>query len=66
MFNSKTLTHLCFFSVSTGSFTLEGGQKAVSRQMTLDPVWLCIIQSFAFASGLMWFSLFQYLYCCLF
>lgn len=51
----------------TGSFPPPEGQKeAVSRQMTLDPVWLCLIQSFAFASGYMWYSVLQYIYCCLF
>lgn len=51
----------------TGSFPLQEGQKeAASRQMTLDPVWLCIIQSFAFACGYVWYSALQYLYCCLF
>ncbi|TKS76226.1 Acyl-CoA:lysophosphatidylglycerol acyltransferase 1 [Collichthys lucidus] len=51
----------------TGSFPLEDGQKgAVSRQMTLDPVRLCVIQLLAFASGFMWYSVLQHLYCCLF
>ncbi|XP_072219030.1 acyl-CoA:lysophosphatidylglycerol acyltransferase 1 isoform X1 [Leuresthes tenuis] len=50
----------------TGSFPPEGQKEAVSRQMTLDPLWLCLIQSFAFASGYMWYSVLQYLYCCLF
>ncbi|PWA27723.1 hypothetical protein CCH79_00000469, partial [Gambusia affinis] len=39
---------------NTGSFPPPDGQKeAVSRQMTLDPMWLCMVQSFAFASGYM-------------
>ncbi|TNM94834.1 acyl-CoA:lysophosphatidylglycerol acyltransferase 1 [Takifugu flavidus] len=50
----------------TGSFPHDGTQKVASRQMTLDPVWLCAIQSFAFASGFMWYRVLQYLYCCLF
>uniref|UniRef100_A0A8D3CVL9 Lysophosphatidylglycerol acyltransferase 1 n=1 Tax=Scophthalmus maximus TaxID=52904 RepID=A0A8D3CVL9_SCOMX len=59
----ELLTHF----YDTGSFpTPEGHTVAGSRQMTLDPVWLCIIQSFAFASGYMWYSVLQYLYCCLF
>nr|XP_020459674.1 acyl-CoA:lysophosphatidylglycerol acyltransferase 1 isoform X2 [Monopterus albus] len=38
----------------TGSFpTLDRQKEAVSRQMTLDPVWLCMVQSFAVASGYM-------------
>ncbi|RVE55697.1 hypothetical protein OJAV_G00228880 [Oryzias javanicus] len=50
-----------------GSFPpLEGQKEAASRQMTLDPMWLCSIQIFAFASGYMWYSVLQYLYCCLF
>uniref|UniRef100_A0A3B3YE30 Phospholipid/glycerol acyltransferase domain-containing protein n=1 Tax=Poecilia mexicana TaxID=48701 RepID=A0A3B3YE30_9TELE len=52
---------------NTGSFPPPDGQKeAASRQMTLDPVWLCMVQSFAFASGYMWYNVLQYLYCCLF
>lgn len=52
---------------NTGVFPPSPGQKeAVSRQMTLDPVWLCAVQSFAFASGYMWYSMLQYLYCCVF
>ncbi|XP_020795594.1 acyl-CoA:lysophosphatidylglycerol acyltransferase 1 [Boleophthalmus pectinirostris] len=52
---------------NTGLFPPSPGQKeAVSRQMTLDPVWLCAVQSLAFASGYMWFSALQYLYCCVF
>ncbi|CAG5927922.1 unnamed protein product [Menidia menidia] len=42
---------------NTGSFPPPDGQKeAASRQMILDPVWLCVIQSFAFASGYIWYS----------
>ncbi|XP_013885275.1 acyl-CoA:lysophosphatidylglycerol acyltransferase 1 [Austrofundulus limnaeus] len=59
----KLLAHF----YDTGSFPPPEGQKeAASRQMTLDPVWLCMIQSFAFASGYMWYNVLQYLYCCLF
>ncbi|KAF1376748.1 hypothetical protein PFLUV_G00214680 [Perca fluviatilis] len=59
----ELLTHF----YSTGSFPSEEGHKeAASRQMILDPVRLCIIQSFAFASGYMWYSVLWYLYCCLF
>ncbi|XP_028858156.1 acyl-CoA:lysophosphatidylglycerol acyltransferase 1 [Denticeps clupeoides] len=48
----------------TGSFPPSKGQtQAVSRRMTLDPVWLCFIQSWAFASGYMWYSVLQYVYC---
>ncbi|XP_061100031.1 acyl-CoA:lysophosphatidylglycerol acyltransferase 1 [Conger conger] len=51
----------------TGAFPPPKGQKqAVSKEMTLDPVWLCVIQSLAFASGYMWYSVLQYFYCCLF
>lgn len=51
----------------TGSFPPAKGQKETpSRGMILDPVWLCFIQSLAFASGYMWYSVLQYLYCCVF
>lgn len=51
----------------TGAFPPPKGQKeAVSRAMTLDPVWLCIIQVLALSSGYMWYSVLQYFYCCLF
>ncbi|KAG5846317.1 hypothetical protein ANANG_G00113660 [Anguilla anguilla] len=51
----------------TGAFPPPKGQKhAVSKEMTLDPVWLCVIQSLAFASGYMWYSVLQYFYCCFF
>ncbi|KAK6489675.1 acyl-CoA:lysophosphatidylglycerol acyltransferase 1-like [Huso huso] len=47
----------------TGAFPPPEGQKeAVSKEMTLDPVWLFLIQSFAFASGYMWFNVLQYFY----
>ncbi|KAL3052347.1 acyl-CoA:lysophosphatidylglycerol acyltransferase 1 [Trematomus bernacchii] len=50
-----------------GSFPPQDGQKEVaSRPMILDPVWLCFVQSIAFASGYAWYSVLQYLYCCLF
>lgn len=56
-----------FLYPPTGVFLPPKGLKeAVSREMTLDPVRLCIIQSIAFASGYMWYSVLQYLYCCLF
>lgn len=49
---------------SSGVFPPSKGQKeAVSRAMTLDLAWLCAIQSFAFISGCMWYSVFQYVYC---
>ncbi|CAB1342696.1 unnamed protein product [Coregonus sp. 'balchen'] len=51
----------------TGAFPPPKGQKeAVSRAMTLDPVQLCVIQSLAFASGYLWYTVLQYFYCCLF
>lgn len=58
---------VCPLVLSAGVFPPSSGQKeAVPRQMTLDPVWLCAVQSFAFASGYMWYSVLQYLYCFLF
>ncbi|KAF3850023.1 hypothetical protein F7725_019742 [Dissostichus mawsoni] len=40
-----------------GSFPPQDGQKEVaSRPMILDPVWLCVVQSIAFASGYAWYS----------
>ncbi|XP_063079836.1 acyl-CoA:lysophosphatidylglycerol acyltransferase 1 isoform X2 [Engraulis encrasicolus] len=51
----------------TGAFPPRKGQaEAVSRPMTLDPVWLCAIQTWAFASGYLWYSLLQHAYCWLF
>ena len=51
----------------TGSFPPAKGQKEMpSRAMTLDPVWLCFIQSLAFASGYMWYRVLQYAYCWVF
>lgn len=51
----------------TGAFPPPKGQtQAVSKEMTLDPVWLCVIQSLAFASGYLWYSVLQYIYCCVF
>nr|XP_040016498.1 acyl-CoA:lysophosphatidylglycerol acyltransferase 1 isoform X1 [Gasterosteus aculeatus aculeatus] len=59
----ELLTHF----YDKGSFPSQDGQKeAASRPMILDPVWLCAIQSFAFASAYIWYSVLQYLYCCLF
>ncbi|MGH0129690.1 UNVERIFIED_CONTAM: hypothetical protein FKN15_050587 [Acipenser sinensis] len=47
----------------TGAFPPPEGQKeAVSKEMTLAPVWLFLIQSFAFASGYMWYNVLQYFY----
>uniref|UniRef100_G3P6A2 Lysophosphatidylglycerol acyltransferase 1 n=1 Tax=Gasterosteus aculeatus aculeatus TaxID=481459 RepID=G3P6A2_GASAC len=44
----ELLTHF----YDKGSFPSQDGQKeAASRPMILDPVWLCAIQSFAFASA---------------
>ncbi|CAL8315577.1 unnamed protein product [Boreogadus saida] len=57
------LTHF----YATGSFPPAKGQKEMpSRAMTLDPVWLCFIQSLAFASGYMWYRVLQYAYCWVF
>ncbi|XP_015203102.1 acyl-CoA:lysophosphatidylglycerol acyltransferase 1 isoform X1 [Lepisosteus oculatus] len=51
----------------TGAFPPPKGQKqAVSKEMTLDPVWLFTIQSFAFVSAYMWYNILQYFYCCVF
>ncbi|XP_062406837.1 acyl-CoA:lysophosphatidylglycerol acyltransferase 1 isoform X2 [Sardina pilchardus] len=48
----------------TGVFPpLKGQTQAVSRPMILDPMWLCAIQTGAFASGYMWYSLLQHAYC---
>lgn len=66
-FHTHTTYRFLFMFLSTGAFPPPKGQKeAVSRAMTLDPVWLCIIQTLAFASGYMWYIVLQYLYCCLF
>ncbi|XP_065748579.1 acyl-CoA:lysophosphatidylglycerol acyltransferase 1 [Phocoena phocoena] len=51
----------------TGAFPPpKGREEAVSREMTLSNTWLFLIQSFAFLSGYMWYSIFQYFYHCLF
>ncbi|MBN3309606.1 LGAT1 acyltransferase, partial [Amia calva] len=51
----------------TGAFPPPKGQKeAVSKEMTIDPVWLLLVQSFAFVSGYMWYNILQYFYCCFF
>ncbi|XP_064411637.1 acyl-CoA:lysophosphatidylglycerol acyltransferase 1 isoform X2 [Latimeria chalumnae] len=51
----------------TGGFPPSKGQtKAVSKEMTLDPLWLLFIQFFTFTSGYMWYSVLQYFYHCLF
>uniref|UniRef100_A0A8C2REJ5 Acyltransferase C-terminal domain-containing protein n=1 Tax=Capra hircus TaxID=9925 RepID=A0A8C2REJ5_CAPHI len=51
----------------TGAFPPPKGHKeAVSREMTLSNTWILLIQSFAFLSGYMWYSIFQYFYHCLF
>ncbi|XP_043931009.1 acyl-CoA:lysophosphatidylglycerol acyltransferase 1 [Protopterus annectens] len=51
----------------TGTFPpSEGQSEAVSREMKLYPLSLLLIQSFAFVSGYLWYSVLQYLYCCLF
>ncbi|XP_062857619.1 acyl-CoA:lysophosphatidylglycerol acyltransferase 1 [Trichomycterus rosablanca] len=48
----------------TGAFPPEKGQtEVVSRPMTLDPVWLLGVQSLAFVSGFMWYSVLQHVYC---
>ncbi|XP_055000448.1 acyl-CoA:lysophosphatidylglycerol acyltransferase 1 [Sorex araneus] len=51
----------------TGAFPpAEGHKEAVSREMTLSNLWIVLIQSFAFLSGYMWYSILQYCYHCLF
>ncbi|XP_048106634.1 acyl-CoA:lysophosphatidylglycerol acyltransferase 1 isoform X1 [Alosa alosa] len=48
----------------TGAFPpVHGQMEAVSRPMILDPMWLCAVQTGAFASGYMWYSLLQHAYC---
>uniref|UniRef100_A0A452QTK6 Lysophosphatidylglycerol acyltransferase 1 n=1 Tax=Ursus americanus TaxID=9643 RepID=A0A452QTK6_URSAM len=48
------------------AFYEQGRKEAVSREMTLSNMWIFLIQSFAFLSGYMWYSLIQYFYHCLF
>ncbi|XP_021514155.1 acyl-CoA:lysophosphatidylglycerol acyltransferase 1 isoform X1 [Meriones unguiculatus] len=51
----------------TGAFPPTQGQKeAVSREMNLSNMWIFLIQSFAFLSGYLWYSIIQYFYSCLF
>ncbi|XP_003357646.2 acyl-CoA:lysophosphatidylglycerol acyltransferase 1 [Sus scrofa] len=51
----------------TGAFPpAKGHKEAISRAMTLSNTWIFLIQSFAFLSGYMWYSIFQYFYHCLF
>lgn len=51
----------------TGAFPpLQGQAKAISREMTLSNLWLIVIQSLAFLSGIMWYCILQYFYHCLF
>uniref|UniRef100_A0A8C2DTE6 Lysophosphatidylglycerol acyltransferase 1 n=1 Tax=Cyprinus carpio TaxID=7962 RepID=A0A8C2DTE6_CYPCA len=53
----------CFLGLA-GAFPPPDGQKALaSRNMTLDNVWLLIVQTFAFASGYMWYSVLTHIYC---
>ncbi|XP_007903205.1 acyl-CoA:lysophosphatidylglycerol acyltransferase 1 [Callorhinchus milii] len=50
----------------TGAFPPPKGQTtATSRPMTLDPLWLFLIQIMGFLSGCMWYNVLQYLYHCL-
>ncbi|XP_030413425.1 acyl-CoA:lysophosphatidylglycerol acyltransferase 1 isoform X1 [Gopherus evgoodei] len=51
----------------TGAFPpLQGQAKAISREMTLSNLWLIVIQSLAFLSGIIWYCILQYFYHCLF
>ncbi|XP_038616679.1 acyl-CoA:lysophosphatidylglycerol acyltransferase 1 [Tachyglossus aculeatus] len=55
----KLLSHF----YETGAFPpLEGQKQAISREMSLNSVWLIFIQSFAFLSGYMWYNILQYFY----
>ncbi|XP_056118653.1 acyl-CoA:lysophosphatidylglycerol acyltransferase 1 [Rhinichthys klamathensis goyatoka] len=48
----------------TGAFPPPDGQKEMlSRNMTLDNSWLFLVQTFAFASGYMWYSILHHIYC---
>ncbi|XP_048392205.1 acyl-CoA:lysophosphatidylglycerol acyltransferase 1 [Stegostoma tigrinum] len=50
----------------TGAFPPPKGQTvATSRAMTLDPLWLFLIQLMGFLSGYMWYNILKYLYHCL-
>ncbi|XP_076873776.1 acyl-CoA:lysophosphatidylglycerol acyltransferase 1 [Brachyhypopomus gauderio] len=42
---------------------LTGQKESTSREMTLDLPWLCGIQTFAFASGYLWYCVLQHVYC---
>ncbi|GCB69085.1 hypothetical protein scyTo_0012360, partial [Scyliorhinus torazame] len=47
----------------TGAFPPPKGQTtATSRAMTLDPLWLFLIQLMGFLSGYMWYNVLQYMY----
>ncbi|KAG2458661.1 acyl-CoA:lysophosphatidylglycerol acyltransferase 1, partial [Polypterus senegalus] len=51
----------------TGAFPPPKGQhEAQPKEMTLDPKWLLLVQSFAFASGYFWYNVLQYFYYCFF
>lgn len=51
----------------TGAFPPPKGHKeAASREMTLSNMWILLIQSSAFLSGYMWYSIIGYFYHCLF
>ncbi|XP_051854394.1 acyl-CoA:lysophosphatidylglycerol acyltransferase 1 isoform X1 [Antechinus flavipes] len=51
----------------TGAFPpLMGQKKAISKEMTLNNLWLFFIQSLAFLSGYMWYNILRYFYHCLF
>ncbi|XP_077138424.1 acyl-CoA:lysophosphatidylglycerol acyltransferase 1 [Ranitomeya variabilis] len=51
----------------TGAFPpLPGQKKAAPREMTLNNIWLFLVQSLAFLSGYMWYCVLHYFYQCLF
>ncbi|KAM4041610.1 acyl-CoA:lysophosphatidylglycerol acyltransferase 1 [Anomaloglossus baeobatrachus] len=51
----------------TGAFPPPPGQKkAAPRAMTLNNIWLFLVQSLAFLSGYMWYCVLHYFYQCLF
>ncbi|XP_030051931.1 acyl-CoA:lysophosphatidylglycerol acyltransferase 1 isoform X1 [Microcaecilia unicolor] len=55
----ELLTHF----YETGTFPPRPNQnRAISRKMTLSNVWLFLVQSFAFLSGIMWYCILQYFY----
>lgn len=59
--------HLLAHFYRTGAFPPAQGQKeAACREMTLSNTWIFLIQSFAFLSGCLWFSVLRSFYRCLF